>query len=73
MYRYPERQYRHHSGPDEKLAAFYPKAMAAVPISSARLQAGSGVTRLSLFSVDPKLLVFDAQTLAACQGKQQLR
>ena len=48
---------------DDKLAAFYPKAMATVPISSARLQAGSGVTRLSLFSVDPKLFVFDAQTL----------
>lgn len=54
---------------DDKLAAFYLKAMATVQTSSARLNAGSGVTRLSLFSVDPKLFVFDAQTLAACETK----
>jgi hypothetical protein len=58
---------------DDKLAAFYSKAMATVPISSARLQAGSGVTRLSLFSVDPKLFVFDAQTLAGCGATQPSR
>ena len=58
---------------DDKLAALYPKVMATVQTSSARLQAGSGVTRLSLFSVDPKLFVFDAPTLAACEPKRALK
>jgi 4-amino-4-deoxy-L-arabinose transferase-like glycosyltransferase len=54
---------------DDKLASFYQKAIATVPTSNALLQAGSGNTRLSLFSVNPKLFVVDARTLASCGDK----
>ena len=58
---------------DEKLAAFYPKAMSKLQVSDSLLLAGAGVTRLSLFSVDPKLFVFDARRLAACDAQQSLK
>jgi 4-amino-4-deoxy-L-arabinose transferase-like glycosyltransferase len=53
---------------DEPLAFFYQKAIAEVKMSDSLLQAGSGITRLSYFSVDPKLFVFDAQRLAKCDA-----
>ena len=55
---------------DEKLASFYAKAITAISVTDARLQAGTGVLRLSLFSVNPKLFVFDAASLTNCGSDQ---
>ena len=55
---------------DEKLASSYAKAITAISVPDALLQAGAGVTRLSLFSVNPKLFVFDAARLTNCGSDQ---
>lgn len=55
---------------DERLASSYAKAITAISVPDALLQAGVGVTRLSLFSVNPKLFVFDAARLTNCGSDQ---
>jgi 4-amino-4-deoxy-L-arabinose transferase-like glycosyltransferase len=51
---------------DEKLALFYTSLMKQLAPLSPLMHVGRGVTRLSHFSIDPKLLVIDMNSISTC-------